>query len=254
MASTIAVRQVLTMGSLAFTAAVVARYLGPRGFGQYSGGTAAFNLVNGLTDLGFSIVLMRELSADEAPEPGRLIGTTVAAQCLWGLLLSLILVTMAAFAHGVRADVMFILAPNLVLSGLAASRTIFGVRFIVGPLLVLDISTTVAQCVIAVVLAFVHAPVVLLAVNLSGWYCLSFILAVMLARRQVQINMAACTSAWNGLGACFALLHDRHDVARVACASGPACALRRRGARPDHNRHRTRICDGCRDPGAHAPG
>jgi O-antigen/teichoic acid export membrane protein len=191
MASTTALRQVLTMGALAFTAAVVARFLGPRSYGQYAGGTAAFNLLGGLSDLGFSMILLRELGKTTPEDEGHLIGTTVIAQCLWGSVLSAALLVMAATAHGLRADVMLIMVPSIALSGLAASRTIFSVRYIARPLLILDISTTLAQCAVAVALAALHAPVLWLAVNLSGWYCLTNLLAIRLARRHVTITWAS---------------------------------------------------------------
>jgi O-antigen/teichoic acid export membrane protein len=185
------VRQILTMSALAVTAAVVARCLGPRSFGEYAGGTAAFNLTYGLTDLGFSILLLRELGRSSEDEQGRLIGATVMAQCLWGAFLAVCLLTMAGLSTGTRADVMIVLTPAIVLNGLSASRSIFGVRFIATPTLILDIATTLGQCAVMVALALSHAPVLWLAINLSAWYCLTSIAAILLSRKQVRITRAS---------------------------------------------------------------
>src|SRR5579875_1840587 len=80
-ASASAVRQVIGTGLSAATAAVVARSLGASGFGLYAGGTAAFYLAVSLTDLGFAVVLARELAL-EPGQAGRLVRATVHVQVL----------------------------------------------------------------------------------------------------------------------------------------------------------------------------
>jgi O-antigen/teichoic acid export membrane protein len=182
------VRQVLTTGALAFTAIAVARFLGPRSFGLYVGGTAAFGLSLGLCDLGFSLVLVREL-AKRPNEAGRLMGTALRAQVAWCIVLTVFLCVLGIIAGGTRGLVMLIMAPALTFSGLAVSRSIFSVRFRALPLLVMDVSTTLLQCAVMLVLVLAHAPIVVLAANLSVWTCLSGALALILARHQVAIEV-----------------------------------------------------------------
>jgi excisionase family DNA binding protein len=188
MATATGVRQVLSTAALAITAALVARYLGPRNFGIYAGGTSGYNLANSITDLGFSLVLVREMSRRPADEP-RLMGTAIYAQILWSVVLSCGLVLLGVLAGGERGLVMFALSPAIALNGLAVSRQIFSVRFRATPLLVMDVSTTILQCAIMVALAVAHAPVVVLAINLSAWTSISGILALVLARKMVAVSV-----------------------------------------------------------------
>jgi len=186
MAGATGLRQLLTTGSLALTAAVVARCLGPHDFGLYAGGTAAFTLCLGFCDFGFGLVLVRELSR-RPQDQVRLMGAGLSAQLGWSTLLSGALAGLGIAAGGTRGLVMMIMAPGVAFSGLAVSRQIFSVRFRAMPLLVMDISTTLAQCAIMVGLALAHAPVAALALNLCCWTCLCGVLALTLARRQVGI-------------------------------------------------------------------
>ena len=189
MAGAAGLRQLLTTGSLAFTAAVVARCLGPHDFGLYTGGTAAFNLCLGFCDFGFSLVLVREL-ARRPQDQERLMGAGLISQLGWSAIVSVALAGLGIAAGGTRGLVMLIMAPGIAFSGLAVSRQIFPVRFRAMPLLVMDISTTLLQCAIMSWLALAHAPVAALALNLCFWTCLCGVLGAMLARRQVGIAMA----------------------------------------------------------------
>lgn len=181
------VRQVLTAGAMAFTAAVVARCLGPRGFGLYAGGTAAFNLTLSLCDFGFSLTLVRELSK-RSEDSESLMGVGLAAQMGWSCALTAILATTGILTGGTRGLIMVVLAPALALSGMAVSRQIFTVRFRPVPLLLMDISTTLLQCAVMLGLALAHLPIVTLAINLCFWTCLSSLLALILARREVSVS------------------------------------------------------------------
>ncbi|MGH3262615.1 MAG: oligosaccharide flippase family protein [Trebonia sp.] len=190
MASASALRQVLSTGLLAVTAAVVARCLGPRNFGEYAGGTAAFNLTGSLTDLGFSLVLVREMT-HRPDDRGRLMGAGIQSQLVWSLVLTGSLLIGGITAGGTRGAVMLALCPAVALSGLGVARQIFGVRFQATPLLVLDVSTNVLQCLVMIALALAHAPVVLLALNMSFFSCATGALALVLARKVIRIRLAA---------------------------------------------------------------
>jgi O-antigen/teichoic acid export membrane protein len=181
------VRQLLTTGAMAITAAVVARCLGPHDFGVYAGGTAAFNLTLGLCDFGFSLTLVRELSK-RSEDSEALVGVGLAAQLTWSCVLAIVLIATGGFTGSDRGLIMIVLAPGLAFSGMAVSRQIFSVRFRPLPLLVMDISTTLLQCAVMVGLALAHVSVVVLAVNLCFWTCLSSVLALVLARREVKVT------------------------------------------------------------------
>jgi O-antigen/teichoic acid export membrane protein len=186
MATATGMRQILTMGALAVTAAAVARFLGPRSFGLYAGGTAAFNLGLGFCDFGFSSLLIREIARrpDETPE---LMGSGLTAQMVWSTILTVVLFVTGALTGGTRGEVMMILSPALAFSGLAVSRQIFSARFRAKPLLVMDVSTTLLQCAVMLVLVLLHAKIAVLALNLCAWTCISSLAAIALARRQTPM-------------------------------------------------------------------
>jgi O-antigen/teichoic acid export membrane protein len=189
-ATVAAIRQVVTMGVLAFTGIVVARFLGPHSFGLYAGGTAAFNLALGFCDFGFSALLLREM-AKRPDEASRLMSAALAAAIVWSAAITLALIGLGLVAGGTRGKVMLILAPSIVFFGIALSRQIFTARYRARPLLILDVTSTLAQCGIMVALAVNHAPLLLLAANLSVWNILSASIALLMARRMVHISMPA---------------------------------------------------------------
>ena len=173
-------RQVLATGLSALTAAVVARALHPAGFGVYAGGTAAFFLAVALTDLGFAVVLARELAVRPGDE-GRLVRATVHVQVLWSAAVALALVGLGLISGGRRGEVMLVLAPAVLLSGCSASRQIFTVRHRPGPLLALDILTALAQATAMIVLAATGAGPVAIAAGLGAVTCVNVIVAWLLA-------------------------------------------------------------------------
>jgi len=198
MASATGLRQVLTTGLLVITASTVARCLGPLNFGEYAGGTAAFNLTNSLIDLGFSLVLVREMT-HRVEDRGRLMGAAIQSQFLWSLVLTAFLVVSGITAGGTRGAVMLALSPAVALSGLGVSRQIFNVRFHATPLLILDVSTNVVQCLVMIGLALAHAPVIALALNMSFFSCLTGAVALLMARKVVRIKLAERHEVWRFL-------------------------------------------------------
>ena len=184
-ASASALRQVLGTGLSAATAAVIARTLGASDFGLYAGGTAAFYLAISLTDLGFAVVLARELATRPA-EAGRLLRATVHVQVLWSIVIALGLLATGLLAGGTRGHVMLALAPAVVFSGLSASRQIFSVRYHATPLLVLDIVSAFAQAGALISLAATGAGPVLLAAALAAAISLNVVMAALLAHRVID--------------------------------------------------------------------
>jgi O-antigen/teichoic acid export membrane protein len=143
-----------------------------------------------LTDLGFSLVLIREMSQHAGEQP-RFMGVALPAQLVWSTILAYGLVGLGLGAGGERGLVMIVLAPAVAVNGLSVSRGIFSVRLRATPLLVMDLATTFLQCVVMVILAVVHAPVIAFAINLSAWTSISAVLALMLARRVITLQWAS---------------------------------------------------------------
>jgi O-antigen/teichoic acid export membrane protein len=190
MATAAGVRQILSTALLAITAATVARCLGPTNFGLYAGGTAAFYLVGSVTDLGFSLVLVREMASRPADE-GRLMGAAIQSQFLWSLGLTAVLLTLGVLAGGPRGAVMVALSPAIALSGLGVSRQIFSVRFRATPLLVLDLSTTILQALVMIGLAVAHAGIVALAGTITVFSFITGLASFFMARRVVVFEAPA---------------------------------------------------------------
>ncbi len=184
MAIAAAVRQVLQTGLAAATSAVIARSLGASLFGRYAGGTAAFYLAIGLTDLGFAVVLAREL-AQRPQDEGRLVRATVQVHLLWSLGIALGLLGLGLGAGGERGEVMLVLSPAAVFSGVTAARQVFSVRYHARPLLVLDISLSLVQAGVTIGLAVSGAGPVTLGIVLGAFYVVSSLLALSLSLRSL---------------------------------------------------------------------
>ncbi|MDQ6778447.1 MAG: oligosaccharide flippase family protein [Actinomycetota bacterium] len=195
MASVAGIRQLLQTALLAGTAAVVARFLGPTDFGFYVGGTAAFNLAVALTDLGFSSVLLREM-AKRPEEQGRLLRATMQLQTMWSVAVALGVVALGLAAGGQRGAVMLVLCPAVALAGLAAPRQLFGVRYRAAPLLITDLSLATLQAVVMITLAVERSGVIVLAVVLSAFTCLSGAIVTLLARRLVRTERPRKGELW----------------------------------------------------------
>ena len=138
-------RQGLSMGLSAVTVAVVARVLGATSYGYYAGGMAAFQFALAFNELGFGIVLTREM-AQHPEDRGNLMRSTVRVQLAWGAVVAAVLVGVA-FATGVgpRGDVMLVMAPVVLVSGISPVRQVFLVTFKVGRLFVVDTLSAVLQ-------------------------------------------------------------------------------------------------------------
>ena len=133
------------MGLAAVTTAVVARMLGSTNYGYYAGGMAAFGLALAFTDVGFGIVVTRE-AAKHPGERGELLRSTVQVQFAWSAVVAAILAGVGIVTGlGPRGEVMIVMAPALVFSGLASFRQIFLVTYKVGRLFVLDTVCAVLQ-------------------------------------------------------------------------------------------------------------
>jgi O-antigen/teichoic acid export membrane protein len=151
------------MGLAALTTAVIARVLGATSFGYYAGGMAAFQLALAFTDLGFSTVLTREMAKD--PENrGNLTRSTLHMQLAWSALVAMVLAGVG-LATGVRprGDVMLVMAPAVLLSGLTSVRQVFLITFNIGRLFIVDIFSTILQTAAMLTVALLKYGIVAIA-------------------------------------------------------------------------------------------
>lgn len=195
LASASALRQVVQTAVLALTAAVVARSLGASGFGLYAGGTAAYYLALSFTDLGFGVVVTREMAKHPGDEE-RLLRSTMEVQLMWSVMIALVLVGLGVATGGVRGDVMLVLCPAVAMSGLTSARQIFTVRYSAGPLLVVDLSVALLQAAAMITLALLHTGAIVIASALSLSVCLNVVVAVALARRLLGAGMNSRGFRW----------------------------------------------------------
>jgi O-antigen/teichoic acid export membrane protein len=184
-ASAAAFRQVAGTGLSAVTAVVVARALGASNLGLYASGTAAYYLAGAFTELGFGLVLAREM-AKHPGEQGRLLRSTMHVQLMWSAVIAVGLVCLGLITGGVRGEVMLVLAPAVLVGGLSSARQVFTVRYLAGPLIKVDVSTAALQAVILSALALLGADVVALAAGLSAVTCLNALVVAAMAQRVVQ--------------------------------------------------------------------
>lgn len=178
-------RQVLGTALGALTAAVVARALGVSRFGTFAGGTAAFYLALALTDLGFAVVLAREMAQNPGRE-GRLLRATVHVQLLWSAVIATGLAGLGLVSGGTRGAVMLVLSPAVLVGGLSSSRQIFTVRYRARPLLVLDLATSLAQAAALITLAALGMGPVELALVMVFTAAVNTLASAALARRVID--------------------------------------------------------------------
>jgi O-antigen/teichoic acid export membrane protein len=183
-ASAAALRQAIGTLLLGVTAAVVARSLGASKFGVYAGGTAAYYLMVTVAELGFGVVAGREMAKHPESE-GRLLRTTIQIQTAWSAVAAAALLTLGLQTGGVRGEVMIVLCPALLASGLSSARQLFTVRYWVGPLLRVDLATVAVQSTAMTILALLHAGVVSVAGALSAASCANAVVVALLARRAI---------------------------------------------------------------------
>lgn len=209
-ASAAAFRQVVGTGLQAVTVVVLARALGASNLGLYASGTAAYYLAGAFTELGFGLVLAREMAKHPGAQ-GRLLRSTMHVQLMWSTVIAVGLACLGLITGGVRGEVMLVLAPAVLIGGLSSARQVFTVRYLAGPLIKVDISTATLQAVLLSSLALLHAGVVAVAAGLSAVTCLNALVVAAMAQRVVP--PAASTR------------RDRRGILRMAIPLGVASLL-----------------------------
>jgi O-antigen/teichoic acid export membrane protein len=185
-ASLTGLRQGLSMGLAAVTVAVVARVLGSTNYGYYAGGMAVFQLALAFTDLGFSLVATREM-ARHPDRRGVLLRSTVQVQLAWSTVVAAALVVIGLLTGArPRGEVILVMAPVVLLSGLASFRQIFLVLYMVGRLFVLDTVTAVVQSVAMVAVALLRYGLVAIAGACAATTCANAFAVTWMGRNLVD--------------------------------------------------------------------
>ena len=172
-ASVTGLRQGLSMGLAAVTAAVVARVLGATDYGYYAGGMAAFQLALAFNELGFGLVLTREM-AQHPTNRGHLLRSTLQVQLAWSFVIAAVLATIG-LVTGVRprGEVMLVMAPAVLLSGFGPVRQVFVVTFQIGRLFIVDMVCSLLQAGAMLTVALLKLGLVAVAAASAAAMCIN---------------------------------------------------------------------------------
>ncbi len=152
-------RNLIITALSALSTAVVARQLGAGPFGAYVSALATAQLAISFGDLGFSLVLGRDLAPDVAGR-GLLLRTVVEVQFAWTLLLALGVLIMGLLAGvgSARGATLLIVSPAVAASAFAATRQLYNSMFRIRLLVIVDLTVNLIQIAVTVGLALAHAP------------------------------------------------------------------------------------------------
>ena len=152
-------RNLIITGLSALATAVVARKLGAGSFGAYVSALATAQLAISFGDLGFSLVLGRDLAPDVEGR-GLLLRTIVEVQFAWTLLLSVGVAVMGLLAGlgSARGATLLIVSPAVAASAFAATRQLYNAMFRIRLLVIVDLTVNLIQIAVTVALALMHAP------------------------------------------------------------------------------------------------
>jgi O-antigen/teichoic acid export membrane protein len=179
-------RLIVTALSIVATA-IVARHLGPGEFGGLAAGTAVFGLALAASDLGFTLVLGREMAVDE-PGRGRLLRAVLQVQTAWSVLLAFVVFGLGLLSGlgTPRGDVLAILAPAVAASGLAGARQLFMVRYETRVLATIDLVLNVLQASAMVIVVLLGGGAEGVAIALAAGTILNSVLVALRAMRRVD--------------------------------------------------------------------
>ncbi len=199
------------MGLAAVTTAVVARLLGATNYGYYTGAMAIVLLALSFEELGFSIVLTREM-AQHREDRGNLMRSTVQAQLTWSAVIA-IAVAALGLAAGVRprGDVLIVMAPAIFVSGLSPVRQVFLVTFRVGRLFVVDVLSAIFQTAAMLTVALLGLGLVAIAGASALATCIN--------------QLAAARLGWNMVDRAPGTRAQRRRIVRLSVPLGVASVI-----------------------------
>jgi O-antigen/teichoic acid export membrane protein len=171
--------------------AVIARALGASGFGELSAALAAYWLFVAVGDLGFSLLLGRDLAAHPERRE-RVLRTAVAIQLGWCSLLAAVLagLGLAVGVDTARGGAMVVLAPALAAAGLGGVRQVFLVLFRTRALAGVDLGVLAVQLASAALAALTGLGVVGVAAAMSVAFAANTAIVAALGLRLVRIRGA----------------------------------------------------------------
>jgi O-antigen/teichoic acid export membrane protein len=129
-ASQLFLRRAVITGLSALSTAIVARKIGSNEFGQFSSALATFFLVMSASDLGFSLVLGRELAV-QPEQQGPLTRAALQVMSIWAGVLTALTVAMVVVIGltSTRGIVLLWMTPAVATAGLTGVRQIFLVTY-----------------------------------------------------------------------------------------------------------------------------
>jgi len=175
----------------AISTAVVARTLGAAAFGSFSAALAIYYLFLSASDLGFSLVLGRELAVDPG-ERGAFTRAATQVMTAWAGLLTVIMFGVAVSA-GLTSDrgvVLLWMLPAAAASGLGGARQIFLVTYQTKRLAQVDTITNVLSTILICGVAIAHLGIGWIAASTCCSFVVNFIWIAVIGSRLVDTNRA----------------------------------------------------------------
>jgi O-antigen/teichoic acid export membrane protein len=168
-AANFAIRRIALIGISAVGTLLVTRFIGPTRYGDYASAIATWTIVTAAADFGFSLVLARDLGANELDRP-QLLRASYEVGLVWAAALTVVLVGIAALAgvHSTRGQALLVLAPSVLALGLATGRQVFVALYRTRELVFIDLVVILVQVVIQVIVAKAGGGAVLIAAIVSA--------------------------------------------------------------------------------------
>jgi O-antigen/teichoic acid export membrane protein/O-antigen ligase len=165
----------------------IIRLIGSTGYGQYAAAVATWAVLGATADLGFSMMLSRDLPHLKGSHRP-ILRSAYEAAIAWSSVLALVMVGLA-FSSGItspRGLALLILAPSMVFNGLNPARVFFLIRHRTGLLLRLDVVTTLLQVVATVTVAALGFGVDAIAAALSVGAIVNGVVIAVAAHRMLE--------------------------------------------------------------------
>jgi O-antigen/teichoic acid export membrane protein len=168
------------------TTIVITRLLGPSEYGAYGFAVATFTLLGATADLGFSLMLSRDM-AQESSNHRALLRTAYEVGSIWSIVLALIMAGLAFAAplSSQRGMALLVLAPAMAVSGLNPARIFFVVTYRTRTLVIIDVVIALVQAGVTVVLAALGLGPVALAASVSVGSIVNNLIVAVAAHRML---------------------------------------------------------------------
>ena len=168
------------------TTIVITRILGPSQYGAYGSAVATFTLLGATADLGFSLMLSRDMAQDTKNHRA-LLRTAYEVGSTWSVVLALIMAGLAFAAplSSQRGMALLVLAPSMAVSGLNPARIFFIVTYRTRTLVMIDVVIALIQAGVTVVLAILGLGPVAVAASVSVGSIVNNVVVAVVAHRML---------------------------------------------------------------------